>query len=65
MSAGTWVAWGAGRVPVGVDTAQTEFNTVEKTGGEKTHTLATNEMPRHNHMLGQMYDGYHLTGSTS
>ena len=40
---GTWVAWGVGRVPVGVDTGQTEFNTVEKTGGHKllqahTHT---------------------------
>lgn len=32
---GTWVAWGSGRVPVGVDTSQTEFNTVEKTGGNK------------------------------
>lgn len=32
---GTWIAWGAGRVPVGVDTSQTEFNTVEKTGGNK------------------------------
>lgn len=32
---GTWVAWGTGRVPVGVDTSQTEFNTVEKTGGSK------------------------------
>lgn len=32
---GTWVAWGTGRVPVGVDTTQTEFNTVEKTGGDK------------------------------
>ena len=32
---GTWVLWGTGRVPVGVDTAQTEFNTVEKTGGSK------------------------------
>ena len=35
---GTWQAWGAGRVPVGVDTSQTEFNSVEKTGGAKTHT---------------------------
>jgi microcystin-dependent protein len=46
---GTWQAWGAGRVPVGVDTGQTEFNTVGKTGGEKTHTLTTSEMPSHNH----------------
>lgn len=35
---GTWVAWGSGRVPVGVDTNQTEFNSVEKIGGSKTHT---------------------------
>ena len=32
---GTWSAWGSGRVPVGVDTGQTEFNTVQKTGGHK------------------------------
>lgn len=46
---GTWVAWGSGRVPVGVDPSQTEFATAEKTGGEKTHTLTINEMPNHNH----------------
>lgn len=34
---GTWVLWGAGRVPVGVDTTDTDFATVEKTGGSKTH----------------------------
>lgn len=34
---GTWVAWGTGKVPVGVNTSDTEFNTVEKTGGSKTH----------------------------
>lgn len=32
---GEWESWGSGRVPVGVDTRQTEFNTVEKTGGNK------------------------------
>lgn len=32
---GTWQAWGTGRVPVGVDSSQTEFNSVEKTGGSK------------------------------
>ena len=46
---GTWVAFSSGRTLVGVDTSQTEFNTVEKTGGEKTHTLTVDEMPSHNH----------------
>lgn len=46
---GTWVLWGAGRVPVGVDTTDTDFSTVEKTGGEKTHTLTISEMPSHRH----------------
>lgn len=40
----TWEAWGSGRVPVGVS-SDTEFNTVEKTGGEKTHTLKVKELP--------------------
>lgn len=46
---GTWELWGAGKVPVGVDTEQDEFNEVEKTGGEKTHTLTIDEMPSHSH----------------
>ena len=33
---GTWAAWGGGRVPVGVNTADSDFNTVEKIGGKKT-----------------------------
>jgi hypothetical protein len=41
---GTWEAWGTGRVPVGIDTSDTDFATVEKTGGSKnlqshTHTF--------------------------
>ena len=54
---GTWVAWGAGRAPVGVNTSETEFNTVEKTGGEKTHTLSVNEIPSHKHSVGTWYGG--------
>lgn len=46
---GTWVAWGTGRVPVGVDTSQTEFASVEKTGGEKTHELTIEELAKHTH----------------
>ena len=46
---GTWIRWGAGKVPVGVDTSDTNFSTVEKTGGSKTHTLTAMEMPQHTH----------------
>ena len=55
---GTWVAWGAGRVPVGVDTSDSDFSTVQKTGGLKTHkhttaghTLTVNEIPSHSHTI--------------
>ena len=56
---GTWVAWGSGKVPVGVDTTDTDFATVEKTGGEKKHILTRNEMPSHKHTT--MYDYYGAT----
>lgn len=52
---GTWVAWGKGQVPVGVDTSDSDFNTVEKTGGEKEHTLTVGEMPSHKHDFGQQF----------
>lgn len=45
----TWVAWGSGRVPVGVDTSNVKFNGVEVVGGEETHALTVNEMPKHKH----------------
>ena len=45
---GTWVAFGTGRTLVGIDTSQTEFNTVQKTGGEKTHTLTGAESGQKN-----------------
>ena len=34
---GTWVAWGSGRVPVGVNTSDSDFSSPEKTGGSKSH----------------------------
>lgn len=46
---GTWVAWGSGRVPVGVSASDANFNTTEKTGGAKTHILTVAQMPVHNH----------------
>ena len=46
---GTWQSWGEGKCLIGVDIDQNEFNTVEKTGGEKEHALTISEMPAHNH----------------
>lgn len=48
---GTWEEFGKGRTVVGVDTTQAEFNTVEKTGGAKTHTLTISELASHAHPL--------------
>jgi prepilin-type N-terminal cleavage/methylation domain-containing protein len=38
-----------GRLAVGRDTAQTEFDVIGEIGGAKTHTLTTAEMPSHTH----------------
>lgn len=46
---GTWVAFGAGKVPVGIDSSDTDFDTAEETGGSKTSAL-----PNHTH---QWFDG--------
>ena len=45
---GTWERI-KGRCIVGVDENDTDFGTASKTGGEKTHTLTTQEMPSHSH----------------
>jgi len=52
---GTWTAFGAGRVPVGINSGDTAFDTVEETGGSKdavlvshTHTAAVSD-PGHAH----------------
>lgn len=58
---GTWVAWGKGQVPVGVDSSDNDFNTVEKTGGEKEHTLTVDETPSHKH---DIYGGNTTTTNT-
>lgn len=46
---GTWASFGQGRVLVGVDPNDSDFNDSDKTGGAKTHTLTTAEMPSHGH----------------
>lgn len=49
---GTWALWGSGRVPVGVDSDQAEFDTVEEIGGAKTVLLTANQsgLRTHTHL---------------
>ena len=56
---GTWERYGQGKTLVGLNESETEFSTINKTGGEKTHTLTIDEMPSHNHGIPS------LTGSTN
>lgn len=42
---GEWERYGKGRTLVAVDEADSDFSSVGKTGGEKVHTLLSNEIP--------------------
>lgn len=68
---GTWVAFGAGRVPVGFNSSDSNFNAAEKTGGSKdaivvshTHTASTATAGSHNHagVIAQSLGGFHPGG---
>ena len=49
---GTWVAYAAGRVPVGKAASGT-FDTLGEEQGAETHTLTIAEMPAHTHTYGK------------
>lgn len=59
-----------GRVITGLDSSQTEFDTLGETGGEKAHTLTIAEMPSHKHNMrvkqnaSGFSDGYPAGGNT-
>jgi microcystin-dependent protein len=48
---GTWAAIGAGRMLVGQDTGDADFDTLEETGGAKTVTLTEAQIPSHTHVV--------------
>lgn len=50
---GTWERL-KGRVIVGVDEDDTDFNSSGQTGGEKEHTLTIDEIPPHDHNDGKL-----------
>lgn len=56
---GTWSAFGSGKVLVGLDSTDADFDTPEETGGEKTHLLTSGEsgVPAHTHALGASMAG--------
>ena len=45
----TWERFATGRMVVGYDSTDASFDTIGETGGEKTHTLTIDEMPKHAH----------------
>ena len=68
VSFGTWAKFAEGRMPIGHDAGDSDFDTAEKTGGSKTHTLTINEIPSHTHGLdsnttGETPDGLKPGGS--
>ena len=63
---GTWAAFGAGRVMVGLNSGDSDFDTAQETGGAKTHTLTTSEIPAHTHNSNFVTSGTSVSGvSTS
>ena len=58
---GTWSSFGAGRVLVGLDTTDADFDTVRDTGGAKTHTHST---PAHVHPAGTSVESPVITPIT-
>ena len=75
---GTWAALGAGKVLIGLDSGDTDFDTAEETGGAKTKTIAQANLPdistgagtshnhtqdTHNHVITELRDA--TTGGSS
>ena len=63
---GTWVAWGAGRVPLGVgNNGTTNYTTVEATGGEETVTLTSGQTPKRDFYVGHISNADNNFGAIS
>lgn len=67
---GTWTAFGAGKVIVGLDSTDTLFDTLEETGGSKdavvvshTHTATVTD-PGHLHNINTFANNVGTTGTT-
>ena len=54
---GTWTAFGSGRMMVGYNASDSDFDALQETGGAKTHTLSTAELPSHTHTIASNNSG--------
>jgi len=61
LGIGVWAAFGAGKMLVGFDGSDSDFDDVEGTGGAKTHQLTIAEMPAHDHPRGSNSNGAGFT----
>ena len=53
----SWEMVSVGKVPVGVNVNDADFNSVGKTGGAKSVTLSVDQIPSHEHVGVYYHDG--------
>ena len=59
----TWQAFATGKTIVGIDTSDTDFNSVNKTGGSKGVVLTVSQLPTHNHTVGDNTHTHSMNGA--
>ena len=59
----TWQAFATGKTIVGIDTSDTDFNSVNKTGGSKEVVLTVPNLPIHNHTVGDNTHTHSMNGA--
>ena len=59
----TWQAFATGKTIVGIDTSDTDFNSVNKVGGSKEVVLTIPNLPTHNHTVGDNTHTHSMNGA--
>ena len=58
----TWQAFATGKTIIGIDTSDTDFNSVNKTGGSKEVVLTVPNLPTHSHTVGDNSHSHTVNG---